>query len=56
MLATVLYGPRDIRLESRETPRIVEPTDAVIRISATCVWGRTCGRIADCSGSTAHCP
>mgnify|MGYP000976050622 FL=1 len=39
MLATVLYGPRDIRLESRETPRIVEPTDAVIRISATCVCG-----------------
>jgi threonine dehydrogenase-like Zn-dependent dehydrogenase len=39
MRATVLYGPRDIRFEDRETPKIVEPTDAVIRIAATCVCG-----------------
>ena len=39
MRATVLYGPRDIRVEDRETPKIVEPTDAVIRIAATCVCG-----------------
>jgi threonine dehydrogenase-like Zn-dependent dehydrogenase len=36
---TVLYGPRDIRFEDRETPKIVEPTDAVIRMAATCVCG-----------------
>src|SRR4051794_25636368 len=39
MRGTVLYGPRDIRFEDRETPKIVEPTDAVIRIGATCVCG-----------------
>lgn len=39
MQATVLYGPRDIRFEDRETPKIVEPTDAVIRIAVTCVCG-----------------
>src|SRR5213595_2025357 len=39
MKATVLYGPRDVRFEERETPKIVEPTDAVIRIAATCVCG-----------------
>src|SRR5438094_210002 len=39
MRGAVLYGPRDIRFEDRETPRIVEPTDAVIRIAATCVCG-----------------
>ena len=39
MRGTVLYGPGDIRFEDRETPRIVEPTDAVIRIAATCVCG-----------------
>jgi threonine dehydrogenase-like Zn-dependent dehydrogenase len=39
MRGTVLYGPRDIRFEDRETPRIEEPTDAVIRIAATCVCG-----------------
>jgi len=35
----VLYGPRDVRFEDRETPRIEQPTDAVIRIAATCVCG-----------------
>jgi threonine dehydrogenase-like Zn-dependent dehydrogenase len=39
MRGTVLYGPGDIRFEDRETPRIEEPTDAVIRIAATCVCG-----------------
>src|SRR3954454_6889347 len=39
MRGTVLYGPRDIRFEDREDPRIEEPTDAVIRIAATCVCG-----------------
>src|SRR3954462_6763032 len=39
MRGTVLYGPGDIRFEDRETPKIVEPTDAIIRISLTCVCG-----------------
>jgi threonine dehydrogenase-like Zn-dependent dehydrogenase len=39
MRGTVLYGPRDVRFEDRETPRIEQPTDAVIRIVATCVCG-----------------
>src|SRR5437762_1844906 len=39
MRGAVLYGPRDIRFEDRETPKIVEPTDAIIRIALTCVCG-----------------
>jgi len=39
MKGAVLYGPRDVRFEERSTPKIIEPTDAVIRISATCVCG-----------------
>src|SRR5438309_700988 len=39
MLGAVLYGPRDVRFEERDVPRIMEPTDAIIRISATCVCG-----------------
>jgi threonine dehydrogenase-like Zn-dependent dehydrogenase len=39
MKGAVLYGPRDIRFEDRETPKIVEPTDAVVRITVTCVCG-----------------
>ena len=39
MKGAVLYGPRDVRFEERSAPAIVEPTDAIIRISATCVCG-----------------
>src|SRR5438270_1147332 len=39
MLGTVLYGPRDVRFEERDTPTILKPTDAIIRMSATCVCG-----------------
>jgi len=39
MRGTVLYGPRDVRFEDREMPKVMEPTDAVLRIAATCVCG-----------------
>src|SRR5437773_2592502 len=39
MRGTVLYGPRDIRFEDRQDPKIIEPTDAVLRLAATCVCG-----------------
>ncbi len=39
MQATVLYGPRDVRFEELEDPKIVEPTDVILRIPATCVCG-----------------
>src|SRR5215204_3123297 len=39
MRGAVLYGTGDIRFEHRDTPKVVEPTDAVIRITATCVCG-----------------
>jgi threonine dehydrogenase-like Zn-dependent dehydrogenase len=34
-----LYGPRDVRLENVAEPTIIEPTDAIIRLSATCICG-----------------
>src|SRR4030081_1496251 len=39
MRGTVLYGPRDIRFEDRPEPTIIQPTDAIIRLLATCVCG-----------------
>ena len=39
MRGAVLYGPRDVRFEQRDEPKIMKPTDAVIRIAATCVCG-----------------
>lgn len=39
MRGTVLYGPRDIRFEDRPEPTIIQPTDAILRLSATCICG-----------------
>ena len=39
MRKTILYGARDVRFEERPEPAIVEPTDAIVRLSATCVCG-----------------
>lgn len=39
MKATMLYGARDIRFEERPEPTILKPTDAIVRIAATCVCG-----------------
>src|SRR5882757_9034844 len=39
MRGAVLYGPGDVRFEERAAPAILKPTDAIIRIAATCVCG-----------------
>jgi threonine dehydrogenase-like Zn-dependent dehydrogenase len=39
MLVTVMHAPGDVRVEDREHPKIVAPTDAIIRLAATCVCG-----------------
>jgi threonine dehydrogenase-like Zn-dependent dehydrogenase len=39
MRGAVLFGPRDVRLEERDDPTIIEPTDAIIRLPATCICG-----------------
>ena len=39
MRGAVLHAPGDVRIEQLEDPAITEPTDAIIRISVTCVCG-----------------
>src|SRR5438445_541401 len=39
MKGTVLYAPGDVRFEERPEPKIIKPTDAIVRISVTCVCG-----------------
>jgi len=39
MRGAVLHAPSDVRVEQRSDPTIEKPTDAVIRMSATCVCG-----------------
>jgi threonine dehydrogenase-like Zn-dependent dehydrogenase len=39
MKGTMLYGARDIRFEDLPDPTITKPTDAILRLSATCICG-----------------
>ncbi|KQY78156.1 IMP dehydrogenase [Microbacterium sp. Root1433D1] len=39
MRGVVMHAPGDVRVEEREKPTITRPTDAVIRIAATCICG-----------------
>jgi threonine dehydrogenase-like Zn-dependent dehydrogenase len=39
MQGAVLHGARDVRFEDRAEPTIVEPTDAIISLPATCICG-----------------
>ncbi|WBU65165.1 zinc-dependent alcohol dehydrogenase family protein [Paracoccus aerodenitrificans] len=39
MFATVMHGPGDVRYEQVEDPKILQPTDAIIKLSATCICG-----------------
>ncbi len=39
MRSVVMYGPGDVRVEDAPKPEIIEPTDAIIKVTATCVCG-----------------
>jgi threonine dehydrogenase-like Zn-dependent dehydrogenase len=39
MRGAVLHAPGDVRVEQRDDPTIIHPTDAIIRLSATCICG-----------------
>ncbi len=39
MKATVMYGVHDVRVESVPDARIVEPTDALVRVTRACICG-----------------
>ena len=39
MRGVVMHAPGDVRTEELEMPVILEPTDAIIRVTATCICG-----------------
>lgn len=39
MKATLLYGEKDVRFEDTPDPKIQKPTDAILRLAASCVCG-----------------
>lgn len=39
MRGVMLHGPGDVRVEERAKPELLAPTDAIIRVTATCICG-----------------
>jgi threonine dehydrogenase-like Zn-dependent dehydrogenase len=39
MRGAVLHAPGDLRVQDRDDPKILEPTDAILRLPLTCVCG-----------------
>ena len=39
MRVAVMHGPGDVRVEDRPEPTILKPTDAIIRLAASCICG-----------------
>ncbi|MCX5521573.1 zinc-dependent alcohol dehydrogenase family protein [Streptomyces bobili] len=39
MRGVVMHKAGDVRVEEREDPKIIEPTDAVVKLTATCICG-----------------
>jgi threonine dehydrogenase-like Zn-dependent dehydrogenase len=39
MRVAVMYGPGEVGVEDRPDPKILAPTDAILRLSATCICG-----------------
>ncbi len=39
MLATLIHGPRDVRSTEVDDPQIQRPTDALVRVVASCICG-----------------
>ncbi|MCD5354580.1 zinc-dependent alcohol dehydrogenase family protein [Kineosporia mesophila] len=39
MRAVVMYAPGDVRVDHTDRPTVVEPTDAIIKLTASCICG-----------------
>jgi threonine dehydrogenase-like Zn-dependent dehydrogenase len=44
MRATVMYAAGDVRIENVPDATIIEPTNAVVRVTRACICGTDSGR------------
>src|SRR4051795_7665755 len=56
MRATLMYAAGDVRVEDVQDPSIVEPTDAIIRITSACICGSDLWPYADLEPTTTGRP
>src|ERR671927_527555 len=47
MRATIMYSAGDVRVEDVADPAIVEPTDAIVRVTSACICGSDLWPYAD---------
>jgi hypothetical protein len=55
MRVAVMTAPGEVDVQDFAEPTILKPTDAVIRLSATCICGPTCGPTEESSQSPPRC-
>src|SRR5437870_3523137 len=56
MRATVMHKAGDVRIEDVPDPSIVEPTDAIVRVTSACICGSDLWPYADMAPSEAGQP
>jgi threonine dehydrogenase-like Zn-dependent dehydrogenase len=56
MRATIMYSAGDVRIEDVADPAIVEPTDALVRVTSACICGSDLWPYADMEPSEAGNP
>lgn len=56
MRGVVMHAPHDIHVEERDDPTIIEPTDAIIRVSAACICGSDLWPYRGIGEFTGHAP
>jgi threonine dehydrogenase-like Zn-dependent dehydrogenase len=39
MRGVIMHAAGDVRVEDRDDPKIIEPTDAIVKLTATCICG-----------------
>ena len=40
MKAVTFHGERDVRVEEKGKPEILEPTDAILRVTTSAIWAK----------------
>src|SRR5918911_2546158 len=56
MRATIMYAAGDVRVEDVADPAIVEPTDAIVRVTSACICGSDLWPYADMEPSESGNP
>ena len=56
MRATLMYAAGDVRIEDVPDPTLVDPTDAIVRVTSACICGSDLWPYADAGADRDRSP